>query len=169
MIQFNDTLQTWANKFNISNDAQQGLNELLMAPTNVNFSKSKIGSETDNSASIRLAAPHHGCILWRNNVGAFLTDRGVPVRTGLANTSKRVNSKIKSSDLIGIASLQIKNAFFGVFMSIEVKKAGWTYKGTDLERAQLAYILLVKKYGGIAGFATSVDDFVNILQRYYRS
>ena len=69
--------------------------------------------ETDVQASIRLEAAGKGIVLWRNNVGVLMDQRGRPVRYGLANDSERVNSVTKSSDLIGIKPLAIQDYHVG--------------------------------------------------------
>ena len=169
---FNEELQNWANRYDIHTDAQFELNNILLAPTITSTDEKELLPETENMAAIRLVAPKNGSLLWRNNVGAFFNEHGRLVRTGLANSSKRANKKSKSSDLIGITNITRGSQAFGVFTAIEVKKSGWKYAGkgvgklAEKERAQLAYIILVQKYGGIAGFAASVQDFVVIIQRY---
>lgn len=132
-------------------------------------------SEARNQQDIRLAAARRGAVLWRNNVGAtpakerhtcprcngrFETHR-VPVRYGLANDSHKLNNEIKSADLIGITPVLITPAqvgqVIGRFTSVEVKPEGWWYSGTDREPAQLAWVELVRRYGGLASFETGVE------------
>ena len=100
---------------------------------------------------IRALSPRYGVWLWRNNSGCFRDSRGVPVRFGLGNDSRRANAQFKSSDLIGVAP-------GGLFCSVEVKPEGWTYRGGEHEAAQLAWIELIRDLGGMACFATSWDD-----------
>jgi len=104
-------------------------------------------SESATSKMVRLSHARAGGMLWRNNVGALLDDRGVPVRYGLANESKQMNKQIKSSDLIGISPE-------GQFVAREVKKPGWQYTGNDHEKAQLKFLELVTMMGGDAAFTT---------------
>ena len=114
-------------------------------------------NEATIQALVRLEAAKQGGILWRNNVGVLPDQRGVPVRFGLANDSAQVNRNVKSGDLIGIRPVLITpdhvGRTLGVFVSREVKAAGWTFRGTERELAQLAWIDLVCKYGGDACFA----------------
>ena len=114
-------------------------------------------SEATLQAAIRAEAPRHGVYLWRNNSGVLQDGRGVPVRFGLGNDSSRLNAVLKSSDLIGIAPS-------GRFVAIEVKKAGWRGPRTDRERAQAAFINLVRKQGGIAAFVTTIEEFIECLK-----
>ena len=91
---------------------------------------------------LRLEASEQGARLWRNNVGATMTNTGSYIRFGLANDSMAVNQAIKSADLIGIKPIIITEEHIGkqlgVFLSREVKKPGWQYTGNARERAQLA-------------------------------
>jgi hypothetical protein len=107
--------------------------------------------------ALRAEASRLGCALWRNNSGVLYDARGVPVRFGLANDSKRLNDVFKSSDLIGL------HGGTGRFLAIECKPPGWTTPRNARERAQQAFIEHVRQLGGIGGFATSVEDFWRIL------
>ena len=116
-------------------------------------------------------APRHGALLLRNNSGAFENDNGIPVRFGLGNTSKELNKRFKSSDLIGITPVVITPEMvgrtIGVFTAIEVKRSNWKRNTTDEhENAQAAFIAWAKSKGGIAGFARSVADYVKILKSF---
>lgn len=107
---------------------------------------------------VRLEAASLKWQLWRNNVGQLLDDNGRPVRYGLANDSSALNAQLKSSDLFGWRSLVVTPDMVGTIIaqpvSPEVKRAGWRYTGTPREVAQLAWIDLVRRAGGIGGFAT---------------
>ena len=115
-------------------------------------------NEATVQALERLAAAKRGDILFRNNVGVLLDQRGVPVRFGLANDSAAVNEHVKSADLIGIKRVvvtpEMVGQTLGVFYSREVKAEGWRFTGTPREVAQLRWIELVTKYGGDAAFTT---------------
>ena len=65
-------------------------------------------SEAAVQAAVRLEAARKGVRLFRNNVGALVDSRGVPVRYGLANDSKQLNEVMKSADLIGWRPLLIE-------------------------------------------------------------
>ena len=120
--------------------------------------------ESEVQSRILIEAAKHGIILWRNNSGAFKDETGRMVFYGLGVVSKQQNSRIKSSDLIGIVPPTFENMCGGVFIAIEVKKEGWKYNPNDeREQAQKAFIDFVISKGGIAGFASSVDDFLRII------
>lgn len=117
-------------------------------------------SEAAVQAAVRLEAARKGVRLFRNNVGALVDSRGVPVRYGLANDSKQLNEVMKSADLIGWRPLLIEPWHVGTvvaqFVSREVKAVGWRYTGADRESAQLAWAQLVTAGGGDAAFCTGV-------------
>lgn len=117
---------------------------------------------------IRLEAARKGCDMFRNNSGVLKDERGIPVRFGLANESKQQNDRIKSSDLIGITPTYITpdmvGRIIGVFTAVECKETGWVYNPNDKrEVAQKAFIDLVLRNGGNAGFATSPEEFRRII------
>ena len=130
-------------------------------------------SEAEVQSRIMMEAAKHGIILWRNNSGAFKDETGRMVYYGLGVISKQQNSRIKSSDLIGIYpwSSYIRGVnnkpealHAGLFIAIEVKREGWKYNPNDeREQAQKAFIDFVISKGGIAGFAASVDDFLKLI------
>lgn len=97
---------------------------------------------------IMLAAPLHGCRLFRNNVGMLPDRYGQMIRYGLA---------VGSSDLIGWYAA--KGA--AVFLAVEVKRPG--EKPTKEQRQ---FLDVVKQAGGIAILATSVQDFVRGIDAY---
>jgi hypothetical protein len=115
-------------------------------------------SEASISNKIRLEASDRGCRLWRNNVGASVMADGSFIRYGLANDSSQLNKKIKSADLIGIRPIVIEpwmvGSTIGQFVSREVKRSNWRFTGTDREKAQAAWALLIISLGGDACFAT---------------
>lgn len=119
-------------------------------------------SESNVSSRIRIAAGQQGYPMWRNNVGALLDKRGVPVRYGLANDSKKANEVLKSGDLIACRPVVILPVHVGMtigqFTSIEVKHEGWHYTGTEREVAQLNWINRVNSLGGWARFMTSPEQ-----------
>lgn len=120
-------------------------------------------SEAWAQSKVRLEAPKHGVWLGRNNVGALLDKRGVPVRYGLANESAAQNATLKSGDLIGIKPVTITadmvGAVVGQFVSRECKRPGWKFTGGPHETAQANWAALVTKYGGDAKFTTGEGDF----------
>ena len=124
-------------------------------------------SEEYVKQQISLAAARRGHQMWRNNVGVATDATGRVVRYGLANVSKQMNAKIKSSDYIGITPVKITQDMvgqtIGVFTAIEAKRSDWTFRPNDMHtQAQSRFIQLVTDCGGLGGFARSVDDFNNI-------
>lgn len=103
---------------------------------------------------IRLEASKKGWRLWRNNVGAYKDDRGNFIRYGLCNDTSQVNSRMKSSDLIGYIPRVIHGVKVAQFVAIEVKHAKWKYTGSDREKAQAAFLKLVESAGGVGMFST---------------
>lgn len=106
--------------------------------------------ESPVQAEVRLRAARLGWQLWRNNVGALLDARGVPVRYGLANDTKALNARLKSGDLIGWRTLTITPDMVGQtlaqFVSLECKRAD----GGRVDPAQAAWQALVERAGGLA-------------------
>ena len=158
------TLEQWAAYWNVRDHPMyanlvaivaQQLGDLAHEP---NLTAPGGTSEAAVQQQLRVTAPQLGVALWRNNNGACKDDTGRQIRYGLGHDSKRLNSKWKSSDLIGIGS-------GGRFLAVEVKKPGWTAPKNDRERAQSAFIGTVNSMGGQAGFATSVDDLHRILKK----
>lgn len=107
---------------------------------------------------VRLEAGRKGVKLWRNNVGVLMDARGVPVRYGLANDSKRLNEVCKSGDLIGwrpvVITADMVGAKIAQFVSRECKRPNWAYTGTEHEVAQLKWAQAVAADGGDAKFVT---------------
>lgn len=100
-----------------------------------------MNAETPLSQQIRLEAGRLGAVLFRNLVGKFKTAQGAWVVCGLG---------IGSSDLIGWAA-------DGRFLAIEVKVPGARTEQNRLS-AQLNFIDAVKRAGGRAGFARSLEE-----------
>lgn len=152
----NSTLIQWAIRHGVS---QLALHE-LRGIFGVNFEAVENGeSETLVQSRVRLEASRKGLKLWRNNVGALRDERGIPVRYGLANDTKKLNEKIKSGDLIGWRPVLVTPAHVGStiaqFVSRECKKPSWAYTGTAHEVAQLRWIEAVTADGGDAKFCNA--------------
>jgi hypothetical protein len=155
----NSKIIQWAIRHQVSQQALIELREIfaLDGAGVMPLGASGMG-ESAVQAVVRLEAARKGMRLWRNNVGALLDTRGVPVRYGLANDSKQVNEKVKSGDLIGWRPMLIDHSKVGSviaqFVSRECKQPGWNYKGDEHEQAQLKWAELVVADGGDAQFCT---------------
>lgn len=121
------------------------------------------GSESRQQSLVRLDASQHGVWLTRNNVGALLDERGVPVRYGLANENATQNKSVKSADLVGIRPILIGpehiGHIIGQFVSREIKHATWKWSGDKHEQAQLNWANFVVSKGGDAAFCTGPGSF----------
>ena len=150
-------LEDWALQWGRPPDAIEDLRQLYVMEFYPSGNRTGL-SEAAIQNQYRFTAAQDGAILWRNNVGALLDARGVPVRYGLANESKMMNARWKSGDLIGIRPVTITQAMVGStlgrFVSAEVKAQGWKYKGDVHERAQQNWIDLIRSLGGEANFVT---------------
>jgi hypothetical protein len=116
------------------------------------------GSEARQQDMVRLEAAQKGVRLFRNNVGALPDKAGRFVRYGLANDSVALNKVLKSPDLVGWRKRVITPDMVGSVIAQtvlrEIKEDGWTYRGDDHERAQLAFIELGIADGADACFCT---------------
>lgn len=150
-------LQQWAIRHQISLTALDELREDVLGLSGTPDAVDGMSEEATQS-HVRLEGTQVGGRLWRNNVGALLDERGVPVRYGLANDSKRANEVLKSSDLIGVVPRRVTQEMVGtrvgIFTAREMKPGGWVFTGTPREVAQLNFIKLVNTLGGDACFAT---------------
>lgn len=155
-------LRQWAVEFGVPWHAVIELERRLgLAGIQAHDVAGRTGSESRQQSLVRLEAGNKDVLLWRNNVGALTDARGVPIRYGLANESKKENERIKSADLIGIRKRIIhqwmcppQGLLIGQFVSREIKEESWHYSGTPHEVAQLTWNNLIVAYGGDACFAT---------------
>lgn len=155
-----NTLYAWAKRHNIPHAA---LSDLLDSLTAVIPSIAPAGTdEASAQAAVRLAASRRGDRLWRNNSGVLKDERGVPVRFGLFNESKKACGSIKSPDLVGIFRVLVTQdmvgSVIGQFAAREMKHPGWRFAGTAREIAQLKGITLINSMGGDAAFTTGALD-----------
>ncbi len=119
-------------------------------------------SEAAVQAAVRAEYARRGYRLWRNNSGVLVDTTGRPVRFGLANDSKQLNARLKSSDLIGWRPHVVTAADVGttlaVFTSLECKPPDWSLRPGDARgQAQKTWLDLVAADGGEARFITGVD------------
>lgn len=125
-------------------------------------------SESRTQSLCRLRAASSGHKLLRNNSGALPDSSGRIIRYGLGNDSSAINSVYKSPDLIGWTTVTVQPHHVGkrvaIFTAIECKGSDW--RGTprnDRERAQAAFLQDVVGSGGVAGFVSSEEDYVALL------
>lgn len=121
-------------------------------------------SEAWAQQQVRLQVARAGGMAWRNNVGATPSkckhcgEKRQPTRYGLANDSAKLNESVKSSDLIlGIPRLirpQDVGRTICQFGSVETKRPGWRYTGTEQEEGQATWLTLIQRLGGYATFST---------------
>lgn len=146
-------LNEWAVKWGVSQDA---LRDLVSDPAHGDVMGGN--SEAAMQVNVTLEACRSGWRLWRNNVGACTDDTGRHIRYGLCNQSRRQNLILKSSDLIGIRPMRITKAMVGQttgqFVAVEVKHRYWKPGSSDREKAQGAFLKLVRSLGGHAFFST---------------
>ena len=153
-------LNAWALRHNIPNSALEDLRaEFGLVNDTPIGSPLEVKSEAAIQNLVRLEASAKGLRVWRNNVGVLMDERGIPVRYGLANDSKQMNTHIKSSDLIGIRPVLITQEMvgstIGQFVAREVKAGSWRYTGSARELAQLRYLELVVSLGGDGQFCNA--------------
>lgn len=155
-------LREWGQRWGVSPFAIDDLEAQCGVGFDAPSTNDRPGSEARVQSQIMLESAQRGWILWRNNVGALKTDDGRVVRFGLCNDSKRLNEQFKSGDLIGIKPVVITadmvGTTIGQFVSIECKREGWAYSATGHEISQLKWQLLVKRFGGSAGFVSRVGQ-----------
>ena len=145
----------WAARWGVNPAAIDELKRLVGVDA---FPTANTGATTENGVQqrVRLEASKRGELLWRNNVGACVDDRGNHIRYGLCNESRQMNKRVKSSDLIGITPVvvtqQIVGMTVGVFTAVECKAPGWRYTGNEHESAQYKFGEIVLSHGGIFKF-----------------
>lgn len=101
-------------------------------------------TEANIQNDILIALSGAGCVVWRQNTGAYKCSKtGRLIRYGLC---------VGSSDIIGIAP-------GGLFLAVEVKKVGGAVR-----KGQPEFISAVRKAGGLAGIARSVEDALAIVR-----
>lgn len=124
--------------------------------------------ESAAASHIRLFAAQQGIELWRNNVGACQDTTGRMIRYGLCNDSPALAKRVKSSDFIGITPVIVTpdmvGRVVGLFTAVETKASDWVFRDSD-ERAlaQAAFHDIVRRVGGLAGFARNIEEFRRIV------
>lgn len=142
------TLLEWQRKHGITAEALADLVDIVGLTVEAGDSDGEHKVQDD----ARLLASKMGWRLFRNNKGVLPDKRGIPVRFGLCNETPALGKRLRSSDLIGIRPVVITpdmvGTTIGQFVAREIKKAGWKYKGTEHEEAQLAFGTLIIGLGG---------------------
>lgn len=123
--------------------------------------------ESAVTSHIRLCAASKDVMLLRNNSGGFYDHTGRFVRYGLGGFSDK--DGIASSDYIGWTPVLVTWEMIGqvlpVFTAVEMKPEGWKFAQSDKRACnQKAFIDMVVRAGGFAGFASSVDDFKKVIK-----
>lgn len=111
--------------------------------------------ETKIQNAILLALSEAGCTVWRNETSGAWVGKQIH-RAGDQVTLINAHMMtfglcVGSSDIIGVSPA-------GLFLAIEVK----TLKGRPTKE-QLRFIEAVRKAGGIAGIARSVEDALELI------
>lgn len=145
-------------------EAAAALIDVLQAVSQTDTGGKPGGSEASAQQQVRMDVAKQGGFAWRNNVGATPSkckhcgEPSAPVRYGLANDSHKLNSHIKSSDLILAIPRKIQPEDVGrviaQFGAVETKRPGWVYTGVKQEPAQAAWLALINRIGGFAAFST---------------
>ena len=126
---------------------------------------------------VECSASSFSCKLLRNNVGSLKNDLDVWVRYGLGNISKKLNKRLKSSDLVGWTTITITPEMVGrkvaVFTAIEVKppsfKVTGVYKEDSRECAQERFCNLVREGGGFGAIVNSDQHFKTTMKFFIES
>lgn len=126
-------------------------------------------SESEIQQQIQMNAVKQGCLLMRNNSGAFQDKTGRWVRYGLGHISP--NQETKSSDLVGPTTITITPEMVGksvaIFTAMEIKPAAFKFSESIPRHVhQKNFIDWIKLRGGIAGFASSVEESKQLIDDY---
>lgn len=105
-------------------------------------------TEADIMRQIQIAVCESGARLFRNNTGMVRQQDGRLIRFGLS---------VGSADLIGFTPKIINGQKIAVFTAIEVKHKG---KPT---RQQLAFLNMVKEFGGIGAVVHTVEEALEVI------
>lgn len=98
--------------------------------------------ETALMRRIMVALSEHGCFVLRSNAGVYFDNQGNRVTIGFPGLS----------DLIGCTPT-------GVFFALEIKVPGEKPRPN-----QLQFLEAMRGYGAIAGWATSVEEALDIVK-----
>jgi hypothetical protein len=127
-------------------------------------------SETDEQRRIQVALNNEHARIWRNTVGEAWLGRDFTIRDGrvFSGNAYRVTYGLGpgSSDLVGPISIEVTPAMVGsriaVFSAFEVKKM----RGSKYREGQQRFIDVIQGLGGIADYARSVEEALEIVNRF---
>lgn len=112
--------------------------------------------ESNIQNAISLALSDAGVMPFRNNIGMYRSEQGHYIRYGVGGKG--------GSDLICITPVAVTadmvGQTVGVFTALEIKT-----KTGKPSAEQLAFQSAVRRMGGIAGIARSVEDALNIVNK----
>lgn len=110
-------------------------------------------SETELTKGIRKILSACGIFCWKQWQGPMSQPKGVSDIIGI--------KKVKVSDLVKMGIDEV-----GIFTAIEVKKPGWNPPGEDAKSyrhysEQKRFVETVLRHGGVAFFASSIEDVIS--------
>lgn len=128
------------------------------------------------SQNVKLRASEWGCRLYKNNTGVAYDQGGRPVFFGLGNEGKKDDDAIRTPDHVGWLDVTITPEMVGkkipVFMALDAKKLGFkekiTYPKHTREYGQNKFFDIVKRFNGIAGFASCAEDVDRIINEWIK-
>ena len=130
--------------------------------------------ETKAKENVLLRAAQWKSKLFKNNTGVAYTQDGRPVFFGLGNEGKKTADDIRTPDDVGWTKITVTPDMVGkeiaVFTCIDSKRLGFTVKSNytkgTREYGQNKFFEIVKRDGGIAGFASCPQDVDNIMNDF---
>jgi len=124
-----------------------------------------MNSEAINSNDYKVAKiAHRDLVTFRNNIGSYTDDRGVPVCYGVAGKPHPAGESLGGSDFIGWTSIIVTpdmvSKRVAIFTAHELKSD--ERKKSKSLAAQENFISRVIMHGGLAGFVLRPEDIERI-------